>query len=62
MEGILISLDREAKRGQVDTRNDDIGILTIYFQEIPARTPTIMLTAEGEGCCETLSIHKSFTK
>lgn len=35
MEGILISLDREAKRGQVDTRNDDIGILTIYFQEIP---------------------------
>lgn len=33
-----------------------------YFQEIPARTPTIMLTAEGEGCCETLSIHKSFTK
>lgn len=32
------------------------------FQEIPARTPSIMLTAEGEGCCETLSIHKSFTK
>ncbi len=35
MEGILISLDRNAKRGQVDTRNDAIGILTIYFQKIP---------------------------
>lgn len=35
MEGILISLDREARRGQVDTRNDGIGILTIYFKEIP---------------------------
>lgn len=35
MEGILISLDQKAKRGQVDTRNDDMGILTIYFQEIP---------------------------
>lgn len=35
MEGILISLDREARRGEVDTRNDDIGILTIYFQNIP---------------------------
>ncbi len=35
MKGILISLDWTAKRGQVDTRNDDIGILTIYFQEIP---------------------------
>ena len=35
VKGILISLDREAKRGQVDTRNYDIGILTIYFQNIP---------------------------
>lgn len=31
----MISLDQEAKRGQVDTRNDGIEILTIYFQEIP---------------------------
>lgn len=35
MEGILISLDPEAKRGRVDTRNDGIGILPIYFREIP---------------------------
>lgn len=34
MEGILISLDRENKRGKVDTRNNDIGILTTYFREI----------------------------
>lgn len=38
------------------------GEEVFLFQEIPARTPSIMLTAEGEGCCETLSIHKSFTK
>lgn len=35
MEGILLSLDREEKRGQVDTRNDKLGKLTIYFREIP---------------------------
>ena len=35
MEGILLSLDRKTKSGKVDTRNDDIGILTIYFREIP---------------------------
>lgn len=35
MEGILISLDRVEKKGRVDTRNDNIGILTIYFKELP---------------------------
>lgn len=38
------------------------GEEAFLFREIPARTPSIMLTAEGEGCCESLSIHKSFTK
>lgn len=29
------------------------------FQEIPAKTPCIMLTAEGEGCSGSLSVQKS---
>lgn len=33
MEGILTNLDRTAKSGTVDTRNDSIGVLTIYFKE-----------------------------
>ena len=32
------------------------------FREVPARTPSVMLTAEGEGCGESLSVHKSFVK
>lgn len=32
------------------------------FQEIPARTPCIMLSAEGDGCSSALSVHKSFVK
>lgn len=32
------------------------------FREIPVRTPSIMLTAEGDGCSHSLSLHKSFTK
>lgn len=32
------------------------------FREVPARTPSVMLTAEGEGCFQSLSLHKSFTK
>lgn len=32
------------------------------FQEIPAKSPCIMLAAEGEGCGESLSVHKSFVK
>ena len=36
MEGILLSLNREEKWGKVDTRNDEIGRLTIYFQAVPA--------------------------
>ncbi len=31
MEGILLSIDRSANRGKVDTRNDNYGVLTIYF-------------------------------
>lgn len=32
------------------------------FQEIPVRTPCIMLSAEGDGCSGALSVHKSFVK
>ena len=32
------------------------------FQEVPARTPCIMLSAEGDGCSGALSVHKSFVK
>ena len=28
------------------------------FREIPARSPCVMLTAEGEGCTTSLSVHK----
>lgn len=35
MEGILLSLDREEKKGRVDTRTEEYKELTIYFQEIP---------------------------
>lgn len=31
-----------------------------WFREIPAKSPCIMLTAEGEGCSQSLSVHKSF--
>ncbi len=34
MEGILLSIDRAAKSGKVDTRNNDLGILTIYFGDL----------------------------
>lgn len=34
MEGVLLSINREEKWGRVDTRNDGIGILTIYFQTV----------------------------
>ena len=35
MEGRLCSLDIERKKGTVDTRNDSLGVLTIYFKSIP---------------------------
>lgn len=38
MEGILLTLDRAAKKGTVDSRNDEVGVLTIFFgdnQPIP---------------------------
>lgn len=31
MEGILIYTDKSGEWGKVDTRNDDLGVLTIYF-------------------------------
>ncbi len=34
MEGVLLSINREEKWGRVDTRNDSIGVLTIYFQSL----------------------------
>ena len=36
MEGRLCSIDYENRRGRVDTRNDDLGVLTVYFRYIPA--------------------------
>lgn len=36
MEGRLTYLNTQDKYGKVDTRNDEYGILTIYFQQIPA--------------------------
>lgn len=38
------------------------GERTFLFDEIPCKKPTVMLTAEGDGCIHSLSIHKSFTK
>lgn len=38
------------------------GELAFVFYGIPCKKPTVMLTAEGEGCSHSLSIHKSFTK
>lgn len=38
------------------------GEVTFLFSEIPCRKPTVMLTAEADGCTHSLSIHKSFTK
>lgn len=32
------------------------------FREIPAKSPCIRLTAEGEGCSESLSIHKTLVR
>ena len=32
------------------------------FQDIPAKGPCVMLAAEGDGCSETSSVHKTFTK
>ena len=36
MEGRLCSIDPVQRRGTVDTRNDKFGVLTIYFQTVPA--------------------------
>lgn len=35
MEGRLCELDTAGKKGKVDTRNDQLGELTIYFRTIP---------------------------
>lgn len=32
------------------------------FREIPAKSPYLLLTAEGDGCMESLSLHRIFTK
>lgn len=32
------------------------------FQNIPAKGPCVMLTAEGDGCSGAFSVHKTFTK
>lgn len=32
------------------------------FREFPAKGPCLMLTAEGDGCSESLSLHKTFIK
>lgn len=36
MEGRLCHIDYEKKWGKVDTRNDTLGVLTVYFKYIPA--------------------------
>ena len=38
------------------------GDREFVFQEIPARTPCLRLSAEGEGCSAALSLHKSFVR
>lgn len=52
MEGILISLDRQARSGKVDTRNDRIGVLPIYFGSfIPNEVQ--------QNCSVTIDIRRS---
>ncbi|MCI8286869.1 MAG: hypothetical protein HFH89_04275 [Lachnospiraceae bacterium] len=36
------------------------GETEFVFREVPAGKPSVMLTAEGDGCSESLSVHKSF--
>lgn len=38
------------------------GEESFVFWEVPAQTPCIMLSAEGEGCSQSFSVHKTFTK
>lgn len=72
MEGILISLDRDAKRGQVYSRNDDAGILTIYFDtelfELPREIQQnctvefdVAISKKGNPYAKFVSVIKDFT-
>lgn len=36
------------------------GETEFLFQEVPAKTPSLMLTAEGDGCSQAFSVHKAF--
>lgn len=36
------------------------GETEFVFREVPAGKPSVMLTAEGDGCSESLAVHKSF--
>lgn len=38
------------------------GCEEFLFREIPARGPYLLLTAEADGCAESLSLHRNFTK
>ena len=38
------------------------GCEEFLFREIPAKGPYLLLTAEGDGCVESLSLHRIFTK
>lgn len=40
MEGILLKLNKEQRKGLISTRNDMIGNITIYFSEVPASIKT----------------------
>ena len=52
MEGILLSVDRSRGRGTVDTRNDKLGVLTIYFgSQIPSTVQ--------ENCSVSFEVRKS---
>ncbi len=45
----------EVKRGGCNPEGGEY-----CFQGVPARGPCIMLTAEGEGCSQSLAVHKTF--
>lgn len=40
MKGRICALNRDERRGRVDTRKDDLGVLTIYFDDVPVGLST----------------------
>ncbi len=63
MEGILVSLDRAGKKGMVDTRNDRVGKIVIYFDEIPEAVQPdctvefeVVVNEMGNQCAKFISV------